>query len=226
MVEFLTFELFIRAVLLLFVAFGVSISLYGVYGLVLRKWFSKEDFWGDTIKGRWRSSVQPGARHLLHSFDYGRCNYCGQKNLAELEYTDHHPGTRNPARLRHDNTRHYLCGSCGAKYDASLFETKVSVLRECTDPIPELRRPATHARVLPDGLEVRVNVCKTCNGDKWVPVPSSGNTGELWGEWKKARCPDCYRTDDDAPVAVKSARRMAIEHTKAKWHESEKRNLQ
>ncbi len=238
--EFLpSLEAFLEAGFILFVTVGTLAILNGVRILVRNKCLTEEDFWGDKIKGRWTGLVKPGARHLLHAFANKRCNFCGQKNFAQLEYRDPFGATSTPGKpvmLNSDNTRDYLCGSCGVKLNTSLYEVEGKVLRECTDPIPELRRPATHACVLPDGLEVRINVCKTCDGDKWVSVPSSVNTGELWGEYVKARCPDCYTRNDPndsvpipaslPPVPVMSARRMAIAHTKAKWHESEKRSLQ
>jgi hypothetical protein len=125
--------------------------------------------------------------------------------------------------LNSDNTRDYLCGACGVKLNLSLYEVDGKVLRECTDPIPELRRPATHAQVLvtyADSpiLERRINVCKTCDGSKFVKVPRKPETGVTYYAAQplvKARCPDCYRADDDAPPAKMSNRRRAIEHTNA-----------
>jgi hypothetical protein len=215
--ELPSFEAFMRAGWILFLIFGSLVALNGVRIFIRNRWFLEKDFFGDKITGKWIASVKPGARDLHHSFSNDRCNYCGQKNLCVLEY-EHFPW--HPAKILPNNTRDYLCGSCGCKYNASLYEVEVKVLRECTDPIHELRRPATHggAIVTPHGLGVenRINVCKTCDGSKFVKVPSSVNTGELWGEWDDAPCPDCYTRNNSAPAAAKSARRRAIEHTRAK----------
>jgi DNA-directed RNA polymerase subunit RPC12/RpoP len=211
-------EAFIEAGFILFTVCGTLVVLNGVRIFIRNRWFSETDFWGDKIRGRWRGLVKPGARHMLHAFANERCNYCGQKNLALLEYTDYpYIGTPVKKPLKHDDTRDYLCGACGVKINLSLYELEGKVLRGCTDPIPELRRPATHAQVdVPrEGvvLSVRINICKTCDGSKFVNVPYP--SGDLWAEYEKARCPDCYRTDDDAPPAKMSNRRRAIEHTKA-----------
>ena len=183
---------------------GVWLVVGGSYHLIRNKWFTDTDFFGDKITGWWVHSVEPGARDLRHSFAKERCNACGQKNLEVLsDFSDRH-------------RQHWLCGACGAKFNAS-HEVEVQVLRGCTDPIPELRRPATHGEVKPDGLEVRINVCKTCDGDKWVMVPQ-GHHSAYHGDCTmvKASCPDCYSSADDAPKATMSARRRAIEHTRAK----------
>ncbi len=209
---------FIEAGFILFVIVGALAALNGIRISIRYRWFTKTDFWGDKITGKWRGIVKPGVRSLLLSFSNWRCNCCGQKNLAQLEtrvYDVLSGGVTNPAKLNADNTRDYLCGACGCVYNASLHETEVKVLREDTDPIRELRRPATHGKAFIVGglgVENRINVCKTCDGEKLVKVPQGNHSAAM----VDARCPDCYNPDDWEAPPTMTARRRAIEHTRAK----------
>jgi hypothetical protein len=221
--EFLpSLEAFLDPVLILFATVGTLVVLNGVRIFIRYRWFAKKDYFGDKITGTWVNVVSEGERSLTHSLYHWRCNCCGQKNMGLLQ-CENTFGAMPAPTSNPDGSKDYLCGACGCKYNApGLGEVKRS--RGCTDPIPELRRPATHASVSmlqahdlkESGKENRINICKTCDGSKIVSVPSSVNTGELWGEWEEAPCPDCYVANDDSAPPAMSARRRAIEHTRAK----------
>ena len=216
------------SILLNWMAVAVLLSLLclfinGLRVYVRNRWFLEKDYFGDKISVKWQEVVKEGERSLTHSIHHWRCNYCGQKKLAQIEYESGWPRavSKTSSLNQTGNLVDVVCGACGVLYNTSLYAAEVKVLRGCTDPIPELKVPATHTEVremypLGIGAENLINVCKTCDGSKVVSVPSSVNTGELWGEYIEARCPDCYSTGDGAPVAKMSARRRAIEHTKNK----------
>jgi hypothetical protein len=64
-----------------------------------------------------------------NSFAHGKCPHCGQKELRE--------GPSGPGAVN------FLCAACGSKFnEMGIFG--VDLLRDCTNPIPELNIDATH----------------------------------------------------------------------------------
>ncbi len=64
-----------------------------------------------------------------NSFAHNKCPHCGEQ---ELRLGPSGPGSQN-----------ILCAACGSKFnDGGVFG--VDLLRDCTNPIPEMNTPATH----------------------------------------------------------------------------------
>ncbi len=126
-----------------------TMILWGLAGVIYRSVFAKRDYFGDKITGVWRSPiVLEGERNLAHSMHHNRCNCCGQKNICELQYENTF-GTMPAPTSNPDGSKDYLCGACGCKYNAGAFSSPaVKRTRDCTDPISELQRPATHAAIV------------------------------------------------------------------------------
>jgi hypothetical protein len=137
-----------RLAIVCILSFIGTMALWGLSRAAFRHVFAKKDYFGDKITGVWRSPiVLAGERNFAHSWYHNRCNCCGQKNICELQKYENTFGAMPAPTSNPDGSKDYLCGACGCKYNApGLGEVKRT--RGCTDPIPELRRPATHAAIV------------------------------------------------------------------------------
>lgn len=96
------------------------------------KW-GDPDKWGDpwldphvTYQG---NPPDLAACQRRNSFAHNKCPHCGEK---DLRLGPSGPGAQN-----------VLCASCGSKFnDTGVFG--VDLLRDCTNPIPEMDTDATH----------------------------------------------------------------------------------
>ena len=91
------------------------------------------DKWGDQwIDPRIRyEGTQPdlAACQRRNSFAHNKCPHCGEK---DLRLGPSGPGAQN-----------ILCAACGSKFnDTGVFG--IDLLRDCTNPIPEMDTGATH----------------------------------------------------------------------------------
>lgn len=90
--------------------------------------FAPKDKWGDPWYYSPSHSKDIAAAQRLNSFRYNKCPHCGQSDLRE--------GPQGPGAVN------CLCAACGSKFNDMGFT--VDLLRDCTDPIPELEDPNTH----------------------------------------------------------------------------------
>lgn len=170
---------------------------------------SKKDKWGDdwcsdaltVLNGKSslpRHQVASSeAAQRINSFRHGKCPHCGQTDLRAGPTA---PGAQN-----------VLCGACGSKFNNTIMG--IDLLRDCTDPIPEIsdsissasssgHKLASHNR---EGPILRRFDCIACTlGATHNNCPDNGFD------------PAPVSQTVDSSVPPPGARRAAIEATKKK----------
>jgi hypothetical protein len=163
---------------------------------------SQKDKWGDDWCSealKHRDGKDSEAAQRINAFRHGKCPHCGQTNLRS--------GPRAPG------AQNILCADCGSKFNNTIMG--VDLLRDCTDPIPEIKDDSSTAS--PSGL-------KLASHNREGPIARTHCCAAAsMGATHNCTCPrrgngqdPPPQTEDDGSVPPPGARRAAIEATKKK----------